>query len=208
MEEESKKGVVARILGETTAKKQDNGHNVAITGNSNIVGNGNSIVVTEKHVTVTRAVPKPGVEHITEVQVARLHELKDEIIRLEQLAKKNPATHRSVWARFNKKMQIGSMRMLPLEKFKDGEKFLLTWINGLLSTKSAANKDPDGTRRQYLGKIHARMKDPAVEQKVRAYLQKNFNITSLADLPNLEDLKRVYRYTAGLKSTCKISSSS
>jgi hypothetical protein len=207
MDEESKRDAIARLLAGATAEKNEEKRNITISGNGNVIGNGNSVVVTEKHVTVTKVIPKPGAEHITETQVARLHELKNEIIRLEQLAKKTPATHHKVWASFNKKMKIGRMRMLPLEKFKDGEKFLLTWMNGLLSTKSAAKKDPEGTRRQYLGKIHARMQDPAIEQKVRAYLQKNFNTNSLANLPDLEDVKRVYRYTAGLKTSPKISPS-
>ena len=113
---DDKKKEIKEILGQAAAKR-DNGGDILVSGDRNIVGNGNSMVITEKHVIKQKAEPKPGKEHITEQQVRRLHDLKDEIIRLEQIAKRNPATHQRVWAAFNKAMGIGSMRMLPLNKF-------------------------------------------------------------------------------------------
>lgn len=172
---------------------------VEIRGNNNIVGNGNAIVITERHVTLTRAEPRPGIEHITEAQVRRLHDLKDEIVRLEALTKRNPASHQRVWATFNKKMGIGSMRMLPKGKFAAGEKFLSAWIGRLTTSKTAERDLTSEVAKRKLAYIRTNMKKLDCEERVRNYMERNFGVRSTTQLETLEQIKRVYIYIAGLK---------
>ncbi len=49
----------------------------------------------EKVINKTVVKLEPGIEHITEAQVAELHRLKDEIIRIEKVIKQKPIT---LWA--------------------------------------------------------------------------------------------------------------
>ncbi|MDP3428968.1 MAG: hypothetical protein Q8R89_01410, partial [Desulfomicrobium sp.] len=153
---------------------------------------------TEKYSTKVVVKPVQGVEHITETQVRRLHDLKDKVIKLELLAKKNPVTHQQVWSKVNKACGVGRMRMIPLDKFKTAEKCLLQWIGRLNDTKSVKKKDPGTVRNSRLAYIHAKMKSLDIEDQVREYLVKNFDVDSMKDLNQLE-LEKVYRYVASKK---------
>ena len=194
-----KKRAVAGLLASAAAEDDPPREAVNVRGNNNIVGNGNAIVITERHVTVTRARPQPGVEHITEDQVRRLHDLKDEIVRLEALTKRNPASHQRVWATFNKKMGVGSMRMLPKGKFAAGEKFLSAWIGRLTTSKTAERDLTSEVAKRKLAYIRTNMKKMDCEERVRNYMEKNFGVRSTTQLETLEQVKRVYIYIAGLK---------
>jgi hypothetical protein len=194
-----KKRAVAGLLASAAAEDDPPREAVNVRGNNNIVGNGNAIVITERHVTVTRAEPRPGVEHITEDQVRRLHDLKDEIVRLEALTKRNPASHQRVWATFNKKMGIGSMRMLPKGKFAAGEKFLAAWVGRLTASRTAERDLTSEVAKRKLAYVRTNMKKLDCEERVRTYMEKNFGVRSTTQLENLEQIKRVYIYIAGIK---------
>ena len=195
------KGKIVQLLKESTKENTNEplSQEIKIKGNSNVVGNGNTVIVTEKHVTKTKVEPKPGVEHITEEQVCRLHDLKDKIIELEALTKKDPATHLRVWRAFNKKMRIGSMRMLPATKFKTGEKYLQTWIGRLTGSKTAEKKAPETVKKTKLSYIRTNMRKLKCEDKVRDYMDSKFGVRSTSDLPDLDAIKQVYNYIASLK---------
>lgn len=145
---------------------------------------------------VTVVKPQHGIEHITEEQVAELHRLKDEIIRLETLIKKKPVTYQGVWSALNKSMKVGAMRMIPLEKFPKAEKYLREWIGRLNSMPSAPIKDGDAWRKRKYAYIKINSKNDA--KAVDAYMSKNFDVTSLTELSN-DDLDKVYRYVASRK---------
>ncbi len=200
--DEEKKKEVARLLKEVTPDKEGKtaGEKIDIKGNNNIVGNGNTVINTEKHVTVVKIEPKPGIVHITEAQVRRLHDLKDEILRLEALAKKQPATPQKIWAVFTKQMGCGRLRLLPLEKFKEGEKMLQMWIGRLNNTKSVENKDLEEVERKRLTYIRTNMRKLKCEKRVRDYMEKNFGVTSTKDLQDLDAIKQVYLYVSGIKN--------
>lgn len=168
-------------------------------GNGDGNGIGNTIIKTEKVISRTTAKPQPGIEHITEDQVRRLHDLKDEILRLEALAKKDPATNQRVWSALNKKMRVGAMRMIPAVKFKDAEKYLLTWIALLTDRPSVQKNAPDIVRKNRISYIQTNMKKLDIESRVRDYMEKHFGVRSLTELPDLKALERVYRYVAGVK---------
>jgi hypothetical protein len=162
-------------------------------------GIGNTIIKTEKVVNRTVATPLAGVEHITEAQVRRLHDLKDEILKLEAAGKRNPATPMRVWAALNKKMGVGAMRMIPLAKFKAAENYLLTWIGQLMDRSSVQKKEPDVVEKRRISYIQTNIKKLDIEDKVRDYMEKHFGVRSLIDLPDMAALERVYRYVSGVK---------
>lgn len=162
-------------------------------------GIGNTIIKTERHVTKTIAEPRPGIEHITEDQVRKLHDLKDEIVRLEALGKQNPATPGRVWSALNKKMRVGAMRMIPLDKFSSAQKYLQEWIGQLSGRPAVQKKDPEGIRKRRIGYIQGNMKKMDCEADVRDYMEKHFSVRSLTELPDAVALERVYRYVAGRK---------
>ncbi len=197
-----KKGEIIDFLTEKSRinKKQGIDKSIKIDGNNNIVGNNNTIVNTARHTTKVVAEPKPGEEHIDERQVRRLHDLKDEIIRLEQLAKRNPATPQRVWGALNKHVRVGAMRMIPKARFSKAEKYLLNWIGQLTARPAVNKKDPQGVRKRRIAYIQINMKQLGIEEKVRDYMERHYDVRSLTQLPDLASLERVYRYVAGLKS--------
>ena len=173
---------------------------IEINGDGNLVGDNITYIKADRHTTKVRADPKPGVEHIDESQVRRLHDLKDEIVRLEALAKKDPATHQRVWSALNKKMRVGAMRMIPQTKFKAAEKFLLTWIGQLTGRPAVQKKDPAGVEKRRITFIQTNMKKLDAEDRIRDYMEKHFGVRSLKQLPDLAALEKVYRYVASLRN--------
>jgi hypothetical protein len=202
MEKNDPKGKIVDLMRSASPSHDQVPHGVKINGDGNIVGSGNTVIKTEKHVTKTIAKPSPGSEHITEEQVGRLHKLKDEIIRLESMAKKDPATPGRVWGAVNRICGVGAMRMIPVQKFKKAENYMLQWIGRLTDTKSVKNKDPEGVRNKRIAYIKLNSKDPEIKKAVSTYMLDRFNANSLKDL-DLPDLERVYRYVASKKRSFK-----
>jgi hypothetical protein len=204
MDEKDKKAVVIDLI-KAAAKKPAKPlkkavSGVAITGNhGDGNGIGNTIIKTERVITRTVAKPQPGIEHITEDQVAKLHALKDEIIKLEALAKRDPATPQRVWAALNRKMGVGAMRMIPASKFKAAEKFMLVWLGQLTDRPAVQKKAPDAVAKRRIAYIQTNMKKLDCENRVRDYMGKHFGVRSLTDLPDAAAMERVYRYVASIK---------
>ncbi len=173
---------------------------VHVNGDGNVVGNNNMVIKTERHVTKTIAKPEPGAAHITEAQMSELRTMVEEIVRLEAIAKRDPANFPRVWNALRAKLgkRYSAARMMPIEMFPRAKKVLQTWIAQLLGRSTVQKKDPETVRNNRLGNIHAAMKQLDCEPKIRAYLKKNWDVSSLGDL-DATALERVYRYVAGLK---------
>lgn len=168
-------------------------------GNGDGNGIGNTIIKTEKVTNKTIATPKPGDEHITETQVRKLHDLKDEIIKLEALGKRDPATAQRVWGALNKTMGVGAMRMIPASKYRAAEKYLQGWIGRLMDAKSVQKKAAGTVESRRISYIQTNMKKLNVEERIRDYMEKHFQVRSLKELPDAAALERVYRYVASVK---------
>lgn len=162
-------------------------------------GIGNTIIKTERVTRKTIATPKPGEEHITEAQVRKLHDLKDDIIKLEAIGKKNPATPQRVWAALNKAMGVGAMRMIPAAKYRAAEKYLQAWIGRLMEGKTVQKKAPSVVESKRITFIQTNMKKLGIETRVRDYMEKHYQVRSLKELPDLAALEKVYRYVASIK---------
>lgn len=129
----------------------------------------------------------------------KLHDLKDDIVKLEAVGKRDPATPQRVWGALNKAMGVGAMRMIPAEKFRDAEKYLQTWIGRLMDGKAVVKKAPTIVESKRIAFIQTNMKKLDVEDRVRDYMEKHYQVRSLKELPDLAALERVYRYVAGIK---------
>lgn len=200
MSEEEKTAKILQLFRDGAAPPAASGFTITVNaGDGDGNGIGNTIIKTER---VTRRIiarPVPGDEHINEAQVRRLHDLKDEILKLEAIAKRDPATAQRVWGALNAKMGVGAMRMIPLAKFKAAEKFLLSWIAQLTDRPTVKRKAPETVEKKRITFIQTNMKKLDCEEKVRDYMEKHFGVRSLKELPDLDALERVYRYVAGLK---------
>ena len=131
MSQDDKFARVVNMIRELT-KDNDNQSlaiNILISSSSGDgIGFGNTIIKMESGTAVAC---------ITESQVRRLHDLKDEIVRLE--ARVGSKSFRVIsshvlWS-LNKAMSVGSMRKIPSEKFTLAERYLEAWIARLNATQ-------------------------------------------------------------------------
>ena len=210
MTEEEKKAKIVKLIKDAAGegkkpprrprKKPEPPASITINaGDGDGNGIGNTIIKTERVTHKTVAKPNPGAEHITEVQVRKLHDLKDDILKLEAAGKKDPATPQRVWAALNKAMGVGAMRMIPAGKYRAAEKYLQTWIGRLMDGKAVQKKAADTVESKRITFIQTNMKKLDIEERVRDYMEKHYQVRSLKDLPDLAALKRVYDYVAGIK---------
>lgn len=214
MDEEEKKDRIVKLIRESAGeekkpprrprKKPESPASIIINaGNGDGNGIGNTIIKAEHVTNRTVATPKPGVEHITEAQVRKLHDLKDDILKLEAVGKKDPATPQRVWAALNKAMGVGAMRMIPATKYRAAETYLNKWIGRLMDGKAVQKKAAGAVESKRITFIQTNMKKLDIENRVRDYMEKHYQVRSLKELPDAAAMERVYRYVSGLKKDLK-----
>jgi transcriptional regulator with XRE-family HTH domain len=174
---------------------------VASGGSANVIQfaqNGSTIhmVSTQKHVTHTKAEVKPGEQHISESQAAKLTALVSDIVELEAKLKKSPKGFRSVWGALNAHCGVTRYLLIASDDYDKAEKYLRQWIGRLNSMASAPVADNDAWRKRRYAYIKINTKDD--EAWLNAYLRKNFKAESLADISD-DDLDRTYRAVASRK---------
>lgn len=155
-----------------------------------------NMVTTQKHVTNTKAEVKPGDEHISEAQAAKLQTLVAEVAEQEQSVRKAPKTFRAIWAALNAHCGVTRYRLIPATDFEKAEKYLRTWIGRLNSSAKAATTDNDAWRKRKFAYI--KINTQGDEEWLSAYLRKTFKADSIKDL-NDDDLDRTYRAVASRK---------
>lgn len=174
---------------------------VAGGGSANVVqfahkGATVNMISTQKHVTSTRAEVKPGDQHISEGQAAKLTALVQEIVELEAKLKKNPKTYRSVWGALNAHCGVTRYLLIAAADYDRAEKYLRQWIGRLNSMASAPVADNDAWRKRRYAYIKINTKDD--EAWLTAYLRKNFKAVSLTEISD-DNLDRTYRAVAARK---------
>ena len=97
---------------------------------------------TQRHITRTKAIVKPGEEHVTDEEKADLTRLVNEIVSLEAQYRSagSAKSHRAVWSALNKHCKVTSYHLIPLEKYEMALRFLRRWIGRLNSMSSAPKK--------------------------------------------------------------------
>jgi len=191
-------GVASKNKAEVEAAIQPS---MAINGSTNVIGivqNGATVnqIKTDRHVTTIKAEVKPGDEHITQAQAAKLTAIVNEIVVLEAKLKQQPKSHRSVWGTLNAHMGVTRYLLIPAIGFEKAEKYLRQWMGRLNSMSSAPIKDGDAWRKRKYAYIKINSKDDP--DSVDKYIAKNFSASSLSDLSN-DELDKVYRYVAAKK---------
>lgn len=168
------------------------------TGNVVHFMNGGTVnmISTPKHVTRTTAEVKPGDEHISENQAAKLTALVQEIVELEAKLKKTPKGFRAVWSALNAHCSVTRYLLIAAEDYDKAEKYLRQWIGRLNSMASAPVADNDTWRKRRYAYIKINTKDD--EAWLTAYLRKNFKVESLTEISD-DDLDRTYRAVASRK---------
>lgn len=175
---------------------------VSVTGGSASVvqfaqsGSTVNMVTTQRHVTHTKAEVKPGEQHITEQQAAKLLALVNDVVEQEQKVRKAPKTHRSVWASLNSHCGVTRYRLIHIDDFEKAEKYLYQWLGRLNSAPAAAVADNDAWRKRKFAYIKINTRDD--EEWLSAYLRKTFKVGSIADLDDTA-LDRTYRAVASRK---------
>lgn len=168
-------------------------------GSANVIAhnNGNvTMIATQRHTTVTKAEVKPGIEHITIEQQAKLTDLVHKIVELEGKLKKQPKSFRSVWGALNAHCGVTRYVLIAIEDYERAEKYLRQWIGRLNSMASAPVKDGDAWRKRHYAYIKINCKDDP--SWLDRYMAKTFGASSLTELDNTQ-LERTYRAVAARK---------
>jgi len=175
---------------------------VSIFGTGNVVGNGNSIVNNIIHnppPVVTKVFVTAGDGVITEQQKVILKTMVDDIVALERELKRAPKGHGAVWGALNKKMDVSSYHLIPIEKFPAAQKTLGQWRGRLLSAKSAPKALGEDLRNRRIAAIQTRSRQiPNGTARRLAYLQEQFGASSLTELDDAQ-VERVYRHIINWK---------
>ncbi|EKP0308469.1 MULTISPECIES: helix-turn-helix domain-containing protein [Aeromonas] len=150
---------------------------------------------TQSHTTKITAEVKPGIEHITEEQASKLTALVKTIVELEEKHRKQPRSHRSVWAALNSHCSVTRYRLIPITSYEKAEKYLRQWIGRLTSQKNAPKVDNyEWRKRKY-----AYIKINCSPEWLDSYIQKRFQVDSITEVSD-SDLDKLYRAVAAQKS--------
>ncbi|HII3689917.1 TPA: helix-turn-helix domain-containing protein [Pasteurella multocida] len=170
-------------------------HNNVVYGNGTI-----NNIKTEKIVTKTKATVEPNEKHISEKMARKLHDLVDEIVKLEQQLKQKPKSYQAVWSTLNRHCKVTSYRLIPLEMYEKAELYLRKWIGRLNSSKSAPKKIGNEWRKKKYSYIHTNVKQMGIEPLLREHIETRYAAGSLTDLSD-DQLEKVYHFIASKKRT-------
>lgn len=160
-------------------------------------------VSTQNHVTKTIAEVKPGEQHITDEQAAKLLELVNEVARLEETLKQKPKGHRAIWGALNAHCEVPKYRLIKLDEFPRAKRYLDQWIGRLNSMATAPVKDEDAWRKRRYAYIKINSHDEVSAAAVQKYIATKFKAASLTELSD-EDLEKTYRYVASRKRSATL----
>lgn len=166
------------------------------TINSGTINN----VTTEKYITKTKAVVKPGDEHIDEAMARKLKDLVDEIVMLESKLKKNPKGFQAVWATLNRHCGVTTYKLIPKELYEKAESHLRKWIGRLTSAKSAPKKLTTDWRKKKYTFIKTNITKYGLENWEKQYLQDKYAVGSITELSN-DQLEKFYHSVSHKKRT-------
>ncbi|EGF13985.1 MULTISPECIES: transcriptional regulator [Haemophilus] len=198
------------IIGIRSANNVDCTDNVdKAVNNSSVLGDNNNVVYgsgtinnikTEKVVTRTKATVEPDKTHINEKMARTLHDLVDEIVKLEKAVKQKPKSFQAVWSSLNRHCGVTAYRLIALQDYEKAELYLRKWVGRLNSSKSAPKKVGNQWRKTKYSYIHTNVKQMGIEPLLRQHLQEKYSAGSLTDLSD-DQLTKVYQFIAGKKRT-------
>lgn len=174
------------------------GSTIQVSGNGNVVGNGNTVYNAPPPPVKNVVVPKPGIDHITEEQAFELASLVRQIAAESTAVKRVPLTEKDVFSRLKKAMKVESYRMIPLGSF-EAAKANLQRQRALTRAMPSAKKKIDGWRASTIGAIHARCREfPDGTERRKAYMLKSLGTDTMTECSD-EQLEQVRKHVFGWK---------
>ncbi|MFN7184498.1 MAG: helix-turn-helix domain-containing protein [Thermomonas haemolytica] len=173
---------------------------ISVSGAANIeqfpqAGSNITQITTQRHVTTTKAEVKPGDEHITEQQAARLTALVNDIVEHEQRLKQRPKGHRAIWSSLNRHCGVTRYRLIPAAAFEKAETYLLKWLGRLNAMPTAAISDNETWRKRKYAYIKINTQTGGLDDWLAGYLSRTFRASSLTELTD-DQLNKVYQAVA------------
>lgn len=168
---------------------------IAVNGDGNIVGNGNTMIKTDRVIHRPRIVVKTGDGVVTADQKGRLMQLVKDWMTLRNAVRKTTLSYAAAWSAVNKKAGVNSYSEIPTEKFPAIEKWLLQQIAIVNSMPSAPAKSTHWRNDRIKG-IQSRCNELGIQDKRKAYMLNAFGKESLTLLSDA-DVEKVYRWAMG-----------
>lgn len=137
------------------------------TGNAAVVGSHNRVTINVNQRKVVADV-KPGKDHITDAQAARLQQL------VHDIHAQTGNEFQRIWSALLRREQAPKYRLIRLERFTDAEHYLTRWL-----TRAAPQNDAETAEQlrkrhiKYIKTNQRRMQRP--DEEVAQFVQKHFN---------------------------------
>lgn len=168
---------------------------IAVNGDSNIIGNGNTVIKTERIIHRPKVEVKTGDGVVSAEQKARIQQLVKDWMEARNSVRKSELSYGAAWSAVNKKAGVNSYHEIPAEKFKIVETWLLKQMAIVHSMPSAPAKSTQWRSRRIKG-IQSRCTELGIQDKRKSYMLKTFGKDSLIQLSDA-DVERVYRWAMG-----------
>lgn len=168
---------------------------IEVNGHSNIVGDGNTVIKTEKIIHRPKVEVKTGDGVVTAEQKARLQQLVKDWMAARSAVRKSELSYAAAWSAVNKKAGVNSYHEIPTAKFKAVESWILNQTAIVHSMPSASAKSTQWRSSRIKG-IQSRCNELGIQDKRKAYMLKTFGKDSLTLLSD-SDIEKVYRWTMG-----------
>ncbi|MEQ9132691.1 MAG: ORF6C domain-containing protein [Salinisphaeraceae bacterium] len=197
MSRDRRKEEIRKLIQEDDPEALPSSKVVSIRGDGNVVGDGNTVIRTDKVEHRPRVQVSPGDQHISDEQAATLKRMVGEVVETESLVKMNPKSYQAVWSALNRHCRVPQYRLIPAESFEKARRYLSQWLGRLGNAKTAPRKIPDWRKSRY-AYIHTSLKQLNAESDFRDLLAKRYNATSMTELSDAE-LNEVRDVVAGWK---------
>lgn len=198
MDDDKKKKVVDLFKSNTKPKpvaRRKATPSIEINGHSNIIGDGNTVIKTEKIIHRPKVEVKTGDGVVTAEQKARLQQLVKDWIEVRSAVRKSELSFAAAWSAVNKKAGVNSYHEIPIAKFKTVEAWLLKQTAIVHSMPSASAKSTQWRSSRIKG-IQSRCNELGIQDKRKAYMLKTFGKDSLTLLSD-DDVGKVYHWAMG-----------
>lgn len=168
---------------------------IEINGHSNIVGDGNTVIKTEKIIHRPKVTVAPGTDVISEAQKVALLTLRGEWIAVHDSVKQKKLTIAAAQGRINKQAGVTSYHLIPVAAYDS----LIKWIKkqiALVHAMPSAPAKSTAWRSSRIKGIQSRCNELGIQDKRKAYMLKTFGKDSLTLLSDA-DVEKVYRWAMG-----------
>ena len=134
---------------------------------------------------------QPG--DLTEEQAAKLQQMVEEIVQMENTVKRAPKSYAAVWNAIKKKFKVGYYRKIRTEDFDKVQIYLKSWKGRLLRSKTVRKKDNNLYRKERYKSIFSIAIKELNWRKadVDNYIYAEYGKTSAKDLTD-EQLDQLY----------------